>query len=251
MRMEKLKMTEHNNSSEKIRVLIVDDHPIMRDGLARLLEVAAEESIKVIEKVGSGEEALRIVRLMHPEVVLLDINLPGANGLEVTGQIKNEFRDSVHVVLMTAHDDQEQIIHAMRIGASGYCSKEIETDKLIETIKHAAHGGYVIHGKLHTERSLQDWLNAQTESLGGYFAENGDHLVPLSPREMEILRCVTRGLSNKEIARELGISHQTVKNHMTNVLDKLGVEDRTQAAVYALKRGWVRIINQSQPKDDD
>jgi DNA-binding NarL/FixJ family response regulator len=251
MRMEKPKMTEQNTASEKIRVLIVDDHPIMRDGLSRLLAVDPEEKIVVIGQAASGEEAIKLVRLLHPQVVLLDINLPGANGLEVTGQLKTEFRDSVRVVLMTAHDDQEQIIHAMRIGASGYCSKEIETDKLIETIKSAAHGGYVIHGKLHTERSLQDWLNAQTESLGGYFAENGDHLVPLSPREMEILRCVTRGLSNKEIARELGISHQTVKNHMTNVLDKLGVEDRTQAAVYALKRGWVRIINQSQPKDDD
>lgn len=244
-------MTEQNSASEKIRVLIVDDHPIMREGLARLLEVAAEEEIVVIDQAGNGEEALKKVRQYRPQVVLLDINLPGANGLEVTAQIKSEFRDSVHVVLMTAHDDQEQIIHAMRIGASGYCSKEIETVKLIETIQHAAKGDYSIRGKLYSERGLQEWLNAQTESLGGYYTESGDHLVPLSPREMEILRCVTRGLSNKEIARELGISHQTVKNHMTNVLDKLGVEDRTQAAVYALKRGWVRIINPGQSKDED
>lgn len=244
-------MPDENHLSDRIQVLIVDDHPIMRDGLVQLLRVAADKEIEVVGQAASGEEALKEVRVRRPQVVLLDINLPGANGLEVTGQIKAEFRNSVRVVLMTAHDDQEQIIHAMRIGASAYCSKEIETDKLIDTIKHAALGDFVIRGKIYNDRTLQEWLNAQTESLGGYYTESGDHLVPLSPREMEILRCVTRGLSNKEIARELGISHQTVKNHMTNVLDKLGVEDRTQAAVYALKRGWVRIINQSQPKDDD
>jgi DNA-binding NarL/FixJ family response regulator len=147
-------MVEQNNSSDKIRVLIVDDHPIMRDGLARLLELA--DDIVVIGQAPSGEEALKLVRTLRPQVVLLDINLPGANGLEVTAQIKNEFRSNVNVVLMTAHDDQEQIIHAMRIGASGYASKEIETQKLIETIEHAARGGYVIHGKLYSERSLPE-----------------------------------------------------------------------------------------------
>lgn len=220
----------------------------MRDGLMRLLEFA--DDLDVVGQASNGEEALKLVRELRPEVVLLDINLPKINGIEAAAQIKSEFRRAISVVLMTAHDDQEQIIHAMKSGASAYCSKEIETEKLLDTIRFVAQGGYAIQGKHYTERTLQEWLNQRTEALGGsYLAESGDHFVPLSPREMEILRCVTRGMSNKEIATELGISHQTVKNHMTSVLDKLGVEDRTQAAVYALKRGWVRMITQAQSQD--
>jgi DNA-binding NarL/FixJ family response regulator len=234
----------------KIRLAVVDDHPIMRDGLVRLFEFV--EGIEVIGQAANGEDAIKLAREKNPDVMLLDINLPTINGLETASLLKAEFKSRLAVILLTAHDDQEQIIHAMRSGASAYCSKEIQVEALIETIRQVHVGAYLVHGKMHTERSLREWLAIQTEKLGNpYLDDGGEHFVPLSPREMEILRAVTRGLSNKEIALELKISHQTVKNHMTSVLDKLGVEDRTQAAVYALKRGWVRMITPSPAKEED
>ncbi len=239
---------ERQIASRKINVLIVDDHPIMRDGLRRLFEF--EEDIAVVGEAGTGELALQMARDLLPNVVLLDINLPTLNGLQVTSLLKSAFRYEVGVILLTAHDDKEQIVHAMRAGASAYCSKEIEPSALIETIRQVARGNYMIGGIVYNERGITDWLNSQVEALAGpYMVDTGDHFVPLSPREMEILRCVTRGLSNKEIASELGISHQTVKNHMTSILDKLNVEDRTQAAVYALQRGWVRAIDRNSRVD--
>ncbi len=244
-------MADHQelNAPRKITVLIVDDHPIIREGLRKLLEM--EDDIVVVAEAGNGEQALSIVRQAQPDIVLLDINLPNLNGLQVASLLKAEHART-GIVLLTAYDDEEQVLHAMRAGASAYCPKDIETDRLLEVIRQVAGGNYVIGGKVFNERSVQDWLSERVEALAGpYVADNGEHFVPLSPREMEILRCVTRGLSNKEIAQELGISHQTVKNHMTSILDKLNVEDRTQAAVYALQRGWVRISDYRRPAEED
>ncbi len=234
---------------QKISILIVDDHPLIRDGLKRLL--AFEKDIVVIGEAGTGELALEMARDLIPNVILLDINLPHLNGLQVTARLKATSRYNFGVILLTAHSDREQIIHAIRAGASAFCPKEIEVEKLLETIRYVARGYFVVDNKVYNERGIQDWLNSQVEALAGpYVSDTGEHFTPLSPREMQILRCVTRGQSNKEIAAELKISHQTVKNHMTSILDKLHVEDRTQAAVYALQRGWVRAINRTQPGEE-
>jgi DNA-binding NarL/FixJ family response regulator len=241
----------HESGNErKINVLIVDDHPIMREGLRKLLE--AEPDLVVIAEAGTGQQALDMARDTQPDVVLLDINLPNLNGIQVTSRLKAD-RNRIAVVLLTAYDDEEQVLHAMRAGASAYCPKDIEPERLMGVIRQVAQGNFMIAGKVYNERGVQEWLNSRVEALSGpYVVDSSEHFVPLSPREMEILRCVTRGLSNKEIASELGISHQTVKNHMTSILDKLNVEDRTQAAVYALQRGWVRISDyKQQPNEDD
>jgi len=240
----------HESDNErKINVLIVDDHPIMREGLRKLLQ--EEPDIIVIAEAGTGQQALDIARDTQPDVVLLDINLPNLNGIQVTSRLKAD-RNRIAVVLLTAYDDEEQVLHAMRAGASAYCPKDIEPERLMGVIRQVARGNYMIAGKVYNERGVQEWLNNRVEALSGpYVVDSSEHFVPLSPREMEILRCVTRGLSNKEIASELGISHQTVKNHMTSILDKLNVEDRTQAAVYALQRGWVRISDYKQQAHQD
>ena len=236
--------------ANKIRLLLVDDHAILRGGLRKLFEL--EEDLAVVGEAGSGEQALQLVQSLHPNVVMLDLNLPGLNGLQIAGMIKAAHHDTVSVIMLTAHDDREQVLHAMRAGASAYCPKEIEIGMLLETIRLVAHGYYVIDGKPYTARAVHDWIEMQVETLTGSNAsDSGDHYAPLSPREMEILRHVTRGLSNKEIAAELSISHQTVKNHMTSILDKLNVEDRTQAAVFALQRGWVRGLMRPIRADDD
>lgn len=226
---------------DTIRVLIVDDHPIYRSGLETALQYADDiESVGVSE---NGEDALRQIRKKTPDIVLLDVNLPGMNGLQVARQLRNE-HDKLSVVILTAHHDTEQIIHAMRSGAAAYCPKDLGAEKLITIIRDVAAGYYVVDDKRMKKNDFEEWLSAQIdESTGPYTIDPEGHYIPLSPREMEILEHVTHGMINKEIANKLGISQQTVKNHMTSILKKLNVKDRTQAAVMALRRGWVRIDN--------
>jgi DNA-binding NarL/FixJ family response regulator len=222
-----------------ISVLIVDDHPLFRDGLSKAIDL--EDDINVVGQCEDGEQALREARNLQPDVVLLDINLPKLNGLQVTRHLKQD-RPRIAVVVVTAYHDSQQVLHAMRTGASAYCSKDIVPDDLIAIIRDAADGLYIVDERRMDEREIRAWLSSNVEAATGPYAlDPEDHFVPLSPREMEILQYIVKGLSNKEIASELRISHQTVKNHMTSILKKLNVQDRTQAAVTALRHGWVRM----------
>jgi DNA-binding NarL/FixJ family response regulator len=233
-----------NNRDERrnrntISVLIVDDHPLFRDGLQKAMEF--EDDIVVVGQSQDGAEALTAARTLQPDVVLLDINLPGINGLQVARQLKAD-RAGVTVVVLTAYHDTEQVLHAMRAGASAYCAKDIMPEDLVNVIRDVAAGYYIVNEQKLDEREFEGWMSTNIEQASGpYASDPEEHFVPLSPREMEILQFVVRGLSNKEIANELQISHQTVKNHMTAILKKLNVQDRTQAAVTALRHGWVRI----------
>jgi len=224
---------------EKISVIVVDDHPLFREGVRNILDL--EDDMDVIGEATSGDEAFEMVHALKPRVALIDVNLPNMNGIQVTRQI---FADRLRtaIVLLTAYDDVEQVLHAFRAGASAYCSKDVEAGKLVDVIRHAARGFYVVGDQVYDRDGLQEWLSSGVEAVRRPHLDGDvDAFTPLSPREMEILQYVTRGLSNKEIAVKLGISHQTVKNHMTAILHKLDVEDRTQAAVYALRHGWVRL----------
>ncbi len=224
---------------EKIRVLVIDDHPLFRQGLRDVLR--SEPDVELVGEGSSGQEALELSRQHKPDAMLLDINLPGLNGLQVTRQLRSE-RSTAAVIVLTAYDDVEQVLHAFRAGASAYCPKDVTPHKLIQVLRQVVQGHYVIGDQVFDHEGLQAWLEKGVEQAGRpYMDEEREAFSPLSPREMEILEYVTRGLSNKEIAYSLGISHQTVKNHMTAILQKLDVEDRTQAAVYALRHGWVRI----------
>lgn len=229
-------------NSNKITVLIVDDHPLFRDGLHKALEL--EDDIEVIGECADGEQALQAAARLHPWVVLLDINLPTMNGLQVARQLKSD-SSGVSIVFLTAYHDQQQVLHAMRAGASAYCPKDIMPDDLIEIIRTVARGYYLVGNRRMDAQELQTWISSNVEAMSGpYVVDPDEHYIPLSPRELEILEFVTNGLSNKEIANRLNISQQTVKNHMTSILKKLNVQDRTQAAVTALRHGWVRIHTQ-------
>ncbi|MEW5988343.1 MAG: response regulator transcription factor [Chloroflexota bacterium] len=222
-----------------INLLIVDDHPVFRQGLRDVLET--DPHLRVIGEAADGEVAIELTNDVNPDVILMDINLPTMNGLQVTRKIKARKPDT-KVLVITGYDDAEQVFHALRAGASAYCPKDITPELLLKTIYDINDGRYVVDGKTMTHNEVVRWVEQKIGKLGGPMAiEPDEAFIPLSPRETEILEYVTHGLSNKEIAYKLRISHQTVKNHMTAILRKLRVEDRTQAAVYALSRGWVRL----------
>ena len=224
---------------EPIRVLVVDDHPVFRQGVRDVLDT--ESGFEVVGEAADGQDALQQSRDLCPDVIIMDINLPTMNGLQVTRQVKGEQAD-IKVIMLTGYDHSEQVFHAIRAGASAYCPKDIMPDELVRIIRTAMDGCYVVGDEVLTEKGVTAWLEKELTALAGSLGASPDEMfTPLSPREMEILGLVTKGMSNKEIAYQLGISHQTVKNHMTSILRKLDVDDRTQAAVYALGRGWVRI----------
>jgi DNA-binding NarL/FixJ family response regulator len=232
----------------KITVLIVDDHQIFRQGLRDSLSLDVD--LQVIGEAADGETALQLARQLQPRVVLMDVNLPGGmNGLQVVQRMRKEI-PGVRTIVLTAYDDEEQLFHAIRAGAHAYFSKEVSPGRIVEVIHEINLGKYVVGGKTLNEEQLAPWLLHASERFGQASSELGDEvLVSLSPREMEILKYITRGMSNKMIAHTLGISHQTVKNHMTSILRKLDVEDRTQAAIYAIRHGWVRLQDTQTQSD--
>jgi len=223
---------------KEITLLVADDHPLFRQGVVDALSL--EKDFQVVAQASNGEEAINQIRSLKPMVAVLDVNMPEMNGQQVTHQVTSDHLPT-RVVLLTGYDDIEQAIHAVLAGAAGYCAKEIEPDVLARTIRAVAEGKFAIAGNIFNRRELDAWIDEQMEGARRSYSEPGSPFHPLSDREMEVLSCVVRGMSNKEIATLLGISHQTVKNHVTSILRKFSVEDRTQAVVYALKRGWVKL----------
>jgi DNA-binding NarL/FixJ family response regulator len=224
---------------DAIRIMIVEDHPLFREGLRRSLEL--EEDFVVVGESADGKEALQMALEQKPDIMLVDINIPGMNGLLLTRRVKEELPDT-GVIVLTAYHDESQLFHALRSGAAAYYPKEVTPRELIYAIREVHRGNYVIGDEVMKKPQVAKWLLRQFEEMapeGEAFPE--EMYQPLSAREMEILQCIARALSNKEVARELGISQQTVKNHMTAILRKLAVNDRTQAALYALRRGWIRL----------
>jgi DNA-binding NarL/FixJ family response regulator len=222
---------------EKITIVVIDDHPIFRQGVAD--NFSLEQDFQVIGQASSGEEGLQLIRTVHPHVAVLDINLPGINGQQVARQVTLE-KLSTRIVLLTAYDDVGQKVQGIFAGAAAYCTKDIEPELLAQIVRKVSQGEYWISDQEYNSAEIKRWLEKQTGSTVPY-TETGRIRESLSVREMEILVCITHGMSNKEIALNLGISHQTVKNHVTAILHKLGLNDRTQAALYALQNGWVRL----------
>ncbi len=228
-------MTETVTAPDVIRVAIVDDHFFFRQGVCGVLNT--EPDIVVVAECEDGQGALEVLKSIHPDVVLMDVNLPNINGLRITQRLKLECPD-IHVIILTAYDDEEQIYRAIRIGASAYFAKDVAPAQLLDTVRTVAEGYYVIANKRLTPEQAEQWLLELYRRYG--ISPEDTTFSPLTNREMEILELIIEGLSNKQIAVRLGISQQTVKNHVTSILAKLNRSDRTQAAIYALRHGWIR-----------
>jgi len=223
---------------DPITVVVVDDHPLFRQGVADALSM--DSRLKVIGQAAFGDKGLDMIMSLKPKVAVVDVNLPGMNGQQITHEVTSE-RIPTRIILMTAYDDGEQMLHAAIAGASAFCSKDVQPEALTEMVIQVAAGNYIISGQTMKAVEFDAWISRQLDSVRRSYSEPGSPFHPLSDREMEVLGHVVEGRSNKEIASLLGISHQTVKNHVTSILRKFGVEDRTQAVVYALKRGWVKL----------
>jgi NarL family two-component system response regulator LiaR len=213
--------------SNSVTVVIVDDHFVVREGVRALFET--QPDITIVGEAASGEEAVRLCADYAPDVVLMDLLMPGLNGVEATRQIKQVSPRSQVIVLTSYHED-EHILPAIRAGALSYLLKEAGPDELLSAVQKAAWGETTIHSRVAAKmmRALQG-AEAKEESL----------VDDLSKRELEVLRLIAEGLSNASIGEALFISEKTVKSHVGNILSKLHLADRTQAAVYAWRRGLV------------
>ncbi|MBI2941289.1 MAG: response regulator transcription factor [Chloroflexi bacterium] len=223
---------------ERIRVLIVDDHPIFRQGIRGIIE--AEPDLDIVGEASDGKQAMALARAVAPDVVLLDVHMPAVDGLEVARNVKLHL-PRTGIILLTAYDDEEQLFQAIKVGASAFYLKDVRPDDLLEGIRRTAAGEYLINESVLTRPLVASRVLKQFRDLSMVEKEMEPLFVPLSAREIEVLDYIARGNSNKEIARALKISDQTVKNHITSILRKLAVNDRTQAVVYALKRGWIKM----------
>lgn len=208
-----------------IKVLVADEHEVVRAGLKSLL---AATDIRIVAEASSGEAAVRMALKHRPDVVLLDIRMPEGDGLAALSRIKVE-RPELPVLIFSAFDNPTYVARAVALGANGYVLKGTTKDKLIDAIRKAAKGENV-------------WTRDELRRVTGALATprlTGDVEVPLTQRESEVLRQLALGLTNKEIAQSLQISYETVKEHVQHILRKIGVTDRTQAAVWAVRKGIV------------
>jgi two-component system, NarL family, response regulator LiaR len=212
-------------ATAKIRVLVADDHAVVRQGLRTFLEL--QEDIEVVADVADGRQALAAVAEHDPDVVLMDLVLPEVDGVEAIRRIASE-RPRIRVIALTSFLDDDKVFPAVRAGAAGYLLKDVEPAELVKAIR-TVHAG---EGLLHPAVAAR--LMEEVASTGGREAPDS-----LTPREREVVGLIARGLSNKRIALELGISEKTVKTHVSSILGKLGLTDRTQVALYAVREGWV------------
>ena len=214
--------------SEPITVLLVDDHALVRQGVRAFLKTQSD--IDVVAEAGSGEEAVRLAAEHAPDVALVDLIMPGMDGVEATRRLKAR-SPRTNVVVLTSYHDDEHVFPAIQAGALSYILKEVGPQELADAVRKAASGEAVLHPRVATR--VVSELHGARRGEPNVFHD-------LSDRELEVLKLIAEGLSNADISRRLFISEKTTKNHVSNILSKLHLADRTQAAVYAWRQGVVR-----------
>lgn len=216
---------------DAIKLVIADDHSMIREGLKQLLEL--EGQFKVIAEASDGVECLEILSKEAPDVLLLDINMPNKNGLDVLKELNQSGNRKEKVLVLTVHNEVEYLIKAVELGVDGYVLKDSESSELKKAIMT------ILNGEAYIQPDLIPMLNAKMISMENDY----DKIDSLTKRELDVLKNLAIGMYNKEIATKLEISERTVKNHVSNIFKKIGVSDRTQAAVFAIKNNLIDIHN--------
>ncbi|KKK38799.1 chemotaxis protein CheY [Mesobacillus campisalis] len=224
------------------KIIIIDDHQLFREGVKRILDF--ENSFEVVAEGDDGSEVVNLYEQHQPDVIIMDINMPNVNGVDATRHLVEKYPEA-KVIILSIHDDENYVTHALKTGATGYLLKEMDADALINAVKVVADGGSYLHPKV-THNLVKEYRRL---SLGEGGSGNGNtqvieirrplHL--LTRRECEVLQLLADGKSNRAIGEALFISEKTVKNHVSNILQKMSVNDRTQAVVVAIKNGWVEV----------
>lgn len=230
-----------SDNIKKMTVVLADDHQLFREGVKRILDL--ESDLEVVAECSDGEEVVDVCGRLHPDVILMDINMPNVNGVEATETVREQCPNT-RVIILSIHDDEAYVYETLRCGASGYLLKDMEASDLIEAVRTVARGHAYIHPKV-TGKLIDEFRRlSEQEGIVNSFHDadiNEDWRNSLTKREMEVLRLMAEGRSNRAIGEHLFISEKTVKNHVSSVLQKMDVEDRTQAVITAIKTGWVKL----------
>lgn len=213
----------------KIRVLLADDHAILREGVRMMLN--AQPDIRVIGEAADGEEALALARSLAPDLVLMDIGMPGTNGLEATRTLKAE-RPCINILVLTMHESEDYFFRILAAGASGYVLKGASSDELLSAIRAVHQGGVYLYPTM-AKRLLNDYLKTRRECA--------DEEEPLTSREHQVLKLIAAGKTNREIAEELVLSLNTVQTHRLHLMAKLNLHNRAQLIKYAARRGLIEV----------
>lgn len=229
---------DRRNPEMRRKILIVDDHALFRVGIRNILE--REPDFEIIGEADDPRGAFDLAQQYTPDVVLMDLSLPAPGGIEATQRIKREV-PSAAIICLAVSEDEDQLFDAIRAGAAAFILKDVGPDDLVTIIRRVGAGEYLINDKVFARPSVASRVLKEFRELAVYGQEAAPIFAPLSPREVEILDNIAQGMTNKQVAYALTISEQTVKNHMSSILRKLSVNDRTQAVVYAMKQGWIRI----------
>ncbi|MGM0902855.1 MAG: response regulator [Bacillota bacterium] len=224
------------------KIIIIDDHQLFREGVKRILDF--EHSFEVVAEGDDGSEVMNLFELHQPDVIIMDINMPNINGIDATQQLIAK-HPKAKVIILSIHDDENYVTHALKTGATGYLLKEMDADALINAVKVVAEGGSYLHPKV-THNLVKEFRRlsiqegeSSVQTIARVEIRRPLHL--LTRRECEVLQLLADGKSNRAIGDSLYISEKTVKNHVSNILQKMNVNDRTQAVVVAIKNGWVEV----------
>lgn len=210
---------------KRIRILIADDHSMVRQGLKQIIEL--EEDMIVVAQAANGDDAVKLAKKCRPDIILMDINMPGVNGIEAIKELRKE-KHRYKIIVITIHQDKAYLFKTLKLGAEGYVQKDADATVLIKAVRKVYRGESYVQPSM-TNDLIKEFSRMSSEEK----AKRGKN--DLTPRELEVLELIAEGMLNKEIADELFISEKTVKNHVSNIFKKLNVSDRTQAAIYAFK----------------
>ena len=225
-------------TGEKTTILLVDDHALFRVGMRNILE--REPGFEIVGEADDTRGAFDLSVQLSPDIILMDLSLPAPGGIETTQRIKREL-PSAGIIVLAVNEDEDALFDAIKAGAAAFILKDVAPDDLVAIIRRVASGEYLINDKVFAKPAVASRVLKEFRELAIYGQEAAPIFAPLSPREVEILDNIAQGMTNKQVAYALSISEQTVKNHMSSILRKLSVNDRTQAVVYAMRQGWIRM----------